>query len=251
MSWTPPEFADREEERACRGQTSSRRSAALLVRPGRRRVGKTTLLERFARKARVPVLDHVAAQTTVKEESARLSVMLSEFFKDRLPEMQLFEAWPCVLEHLGQKARERPPGWVLEEMPHAVEGERSVPGHLQAAGDAMLRRTGIKIVLRGSSIGMMEEIGIIPTSPLFGRRTGQWKLEPPSPEALAQLWPRETLARALGVDGRLGGRPLYPTKFDPGRSVLEDIREQNLAKGRVPVRRGPLPRPRKERIAKA
>lgn len=231
MSWTPPDFVDREEELAFFGRAFSRKSAELLILFGRRRVGKTALLQQFVQKSAMPILYHVAVQTTVKEELARFSSRLSDFFKDPLPTLHPFETWPGVLEYLGQRAREKPFGWVLDEMPYAVEGERSLPSLLQAAWDGALRRTGIKIVLCGSSIGMMEEIGILPTSPLFGRRTGQWKLEPLNPEALAELWPAKNLADALEVYGILGGCPLYATKFDPGLAVLDNIRDRILTKG--------------------
>src|SRR5687767_6998026 len=128
-----PSFVDRERELAFLQKAFSRKGAELLIIYGRRRVGKTSLLQHFAARSPVPFLYHVAAQTTVKEELSRFSRRLSEFFTDPLPEMQPFESWESLLEYMGQKARKINFGWMLDEMPYAVEGDRSLPGLLQAA----------------------------------------------------------------------------------------------------------------------
>jgi AAA+ ATPase superfamily predicted ATPase len=226
-------FVDREEELAFLRRAFARKDAQLLILYGRRRVGKTSLLQHFAAESPVPSLYHVAAQTTVKEELSRFSKRLSEFFADPLPGMQPFASWESVLEYLGQKARQADFGWMLDEMPYAVEGDRSLPSILQAAWDGILRHTGIKLVLCGSSIGMIEEIGLLPSSPLFGRRTGQWKLEPFAPDKLALLWPSRSLGSVLEAYGIVGGSPLYITRFDRGASLLLNIRDHILTKGEI------------------
>lgn len=176
---------------------------------------------------------HVAVQPTVREELSRFSGRLSAFFQDPLPGLHPFPTWESLLEYLGQKARERDFGLMLDEIPYAVEGDRSLPSHLQSAWDGTLRRSGIKVVLCGSSLGMMEEVGLLPSSPLYGRRTGQWKLEPFTPEAFAQLWPAENLAEVLELYGVVGGSPMYVTQFDPREGFLENIRDRILTKGEL------------------
>jgi len=228
-----PPFVNRQEELTFLEKAYSRKGAELLILYGRRRVGKTSLLQHFAARAPVPSLYHVAAQTTVREELSRFSQRLSEFFEDPLPALQPFESWEGVLEYLGQKARQRDFGWMLDEIPYAVEGERSLPSLLQAAWDGVLRHTRIKIVLCGSSIGFMEQIGLLPSSPLFGRRTGQWKVEPFDAERLALLWPAESLEGVLEAYGVVGGSPSYITRFDPGLGLLENIRDRILTRGEV------------------
>ena len=177
------------------------------------------------------MLYHVAAQTTAREELSRFSRRLASFFQDSLPELQPFTTWEALLEYLGAKARQKAFGILLDEFSYAVEGDRSLPSHLQSAWDNSFGRTGVKMVLCGSSISMMENVGLLPSSPLYGRRTGQWKLEPLSPEAVALLWPARNLAEAIEAYGIVGGSPLYITRFEKRRSLLENVRDQVLTKG--------------------
>ena len=206
------------------------RHAALVLLYGRRRVGKTALLRHVACRAKIPVLYHVAAQTTKAEELARLSLRLAEFFNDDLLRTQPLRTWESVWIYLGQKA-DKPFGLMLDEFPYAVEGDASLPSLLQHEWDRTLQQSRIKLVLCGSSISMMERLGMLESSPLYGRRTGQWRLLPFDPEAFSMLWKAPNLGELLAAYCVTGGSPLYIGRFDLGASLEENIRSQILLKG--------------------
>jgi len=169
-----PAFVNRERELAFLCQAFERTSAELVILYGRRRVGKTFLLQRFVEIAPVPVLYHVCVQTTATDELERLSKRLAEFLGDGVLTLQPLRSWDAALAYLGQVARRKSFGLILDEFSYAVEGSPALPSLMQAAWDNDLRHTGLKIVLCGSSISMMERIGLLPSSPLYGRRTGQY-----------------------------------------------------------------------------
>jgi hypothetical protein len=67
-------------------------------------------------------------------------------------------------------------------------------------------------------------------SPLYGRRTGQWQVEPLPFEEICHFlpYPVEELVMTWCV---LGGIPGYLNKFDPARSFKENLKVQILNKG--------------------
>ncbi|MBI4872892.1 MAG: ATP-binding protein [Candidatus Riflebacteria bacterium] len=224
-------FVNRVAELEFLEQSLAKSSAQLLVLYGRRRVGKTWLLQHLAHRSKVPVLYHVCVQTTPVDELSRLSRRLAEFFEDPVLAVQSLGSWEACLAYLGHQAEKRPFGLLLDEFPYAVEGDPSLPSRLQASWDARLRRTRIKLVLSGSSISMMEDIGLSPRSPLHGRRTGQWKLEPFGVREIGLLWPMGSFEDVLSLYCVVGGSPMYVTQLEPSKGLAENIRDSILARG--------------------
>lgn len=224
-------FVNRELELEFFDRVMASRKAELILLYGRRRVGKTALLRHVANHAKVPVLYHVAAQTTPTEELARFSARLAEFFNDDLLRTQPLRSWESAWVYLGQQSARRPVGILLDEFPYAVGGDPSLPSILQHEWDRQLRGTRMKLVLCGSSIGMMERLGLSESSPLYGRRTGQWRLLPFGPQELGMLWPARNLADLLAAFCVTGGSPLYIETFEPAESLVENIRAHILSKG--------------------
>jgi len=86
-------------------------------------------------------------------------------------------------------------------------------------------------VLLGSSISMMEEGVLSYESPLYGRRTGQWKLAPLSFADVRAFFPDDDLETQIQLYSVLGGVPAYLEQFDPGLSLLENVEQSILSKG--------------------
>jgi hypothetical protein len=120
---------------------------------------------------------------------------------------------------------------MLDEFPYAVEGDSALPSLLQHEWDRQLQQSRIKLILCGSSIGMMERLGLSESSPLYGRRTGQWRLLPFGPREFSLLWPASNLGSLLAVYCVTGGNPLYVGMFEPQKSIGENIRAKILSKG--------------------
>lgn len=85
-------------------------------------------------------------------------------FDDDLLRVQPLRTWGSVWIYLGQRA-ERPLGIILDEFPYAVEGDPSLPSLLQHEWDRRLQASRIKLILCGSSISMMERLGLSESSP--------------------------------------------------------------------------------------
>jgi len=102
---------------------------------------------------------------------------------------------------------------------------------IQKVWDEHLKDTGIFLVLCGSSVGMMERI-LEYKNPLYGRRTGQWKLEPFNIRGISEMFKDRSTEEIIKIYSVFGGVPFY---LDIIRkySVEEAIKEKVLRKGEV------------------
>ncbi len=222
------EFVNRQTELRFLDSHFNRRGPGLLVIWGRRRVGKTALLQNFVEGK--PVVFHMAVRTTPTDELRRISSRLAEFFDDDLLRAQPVGSWEALFSYLaGRRGRF---GLVLDEFPYLVEASPELPTLLQEAWDNRLSKTGIKLILCGSSISMMERALLAPSAPLFGRRTGQWKVQPFGPPELGLLT-GGSLVERIEAFSVIGGIPMYARLFDRRADLATNIRKRILTKGEV------------------
>ena len=221
------EFVGRNRELAIIDDHLSRPGGALFVLWGRRRIGKTALVERFI-KGQTSAAYHVASRSTAIEELGRLSHTLASAWDEPLLAAQPLsnaEAFTAFLA--GVKG---PAVLVLDEFPYLVESMPALPGLLQAAWDRAISKSNLKIVVLGSSVGMMEEVFLSQRSPLFGRRTGQIRLGPLTPSEIEPAFPG-TLVHRIEVVAAIGGVPGYLQRLDPSLDLGENLRTRVLHPG--------------------
>ena len=221
------DFLDRESEMALLNDHLARPGAGMFILYGRRRIGKTALLHKAIET--IPgATYHVATRSTITEELRRLSVTLAASWQAPLLAAQPLGSAEALLAFLEGAAAPGP--LVLDEFPYLVEAEPALPGLLQARWDAALSRRNIKLVLCGSSVGMMEDIFLSQRSPLFGRRTGQLRLGPLAPHHLRPAFGR-TLAEMVELSAVFGGVPGYLQRLDPAADLATNIRRHLLQRG--------------------
>src|SRR6187431_214086 len=86
------------------------------------------------------------------------------------------------------------------------------------------------IVLCGSQIRVMELIQGA-QSPLFGRLTGQWYLQPLPFSALRAFFPTWSVEERIAVSALVGGVPAYLSWLDPDLTFAENVRQVVLDPG--------------------
>lgn len=221
-------FIDREPELAFLEARQRARGPQLIVVWGRRRVGKTAILTRFAREH--GLLYHLATRSTVRLELARFSERVAEHYRDAMVAAQPFASWDVAFRYLA--SRPEPPGLVIDELPYLAEGDASFTTVLQAAWDERLAERGARLYVCGSSVGMIERMALNRDAPLYGRRTGQWRVAPLPAWQLAGFFPGP-LAKQLPYYACFGGIPHYLTQLDPALSLAENLVSCVLARGSV------------------
>lgn len=222
-------FVDRVKELDFLAQHSTSGRAEFLVVYGRRRVGKTELLRHFCAGRRH--LFFVASQTTSEHLLRELSSLITELSESPLPAGTVLQDWPSAFRLFGQMGRGRRFVVVLDEFPYMLEANPSVASQLQNLWDAELRRTKLMLVLCGSHVSIMESEVLGQRSPLYGRRTGQWRLAPLSFRDAALFFHGYSREDQLTAYGILGGMPAYLEQFDPNKQVEANVVERILSRG--------------------
>ena len=227
-------FVDRDHElRALEELWGMRPQVALLW--GRRRVGKTRLIQQFAEgKA---AITYQADEGTATEQLARLTDRILAYSDDPLLRAQPLANWDAAIAVLLRLAREAKAAGhallvVLDEFPRLVVATPRLPSLLQAALEDVRRDDlPLYLVLAGSQIGLFEQHVLL--GPIYGRRTWGEQLPPLGYREAGQFFPGWAAADRLRAWALLGGIPYYLEQWDPARSLEWNVVARLLRKGTV------------------
>lgn len=195
------------------------RARFVLVR-GRRRVGKTWLIQEFLEREQLPHVFFSATRQTPERELRLFAraLAMSELPAGEAAERLSFDDWGAALTvatNSGQPTR--PVAVVIDEFPYLAGDDPGVEGSIQAAWDRILSWRSVLLILIGSDLAMMESIGAY-GSPLYGRPTRELIIEPLLPHELAEI---AGLGPAAAIDAYavIGGFPELARSWPKGGSV--------------------------------
>ncbi len=185
---------------------------------GRRRVGKTRLIEEFIKDKRSIMFKAVPGNETIN---------LSLF-----NELVSGDPTPQRLDRILWKIEEISDGerlvLVIDEYPNLVEDAKHNGGLINNFIEAVRDSSKLFIILCGSSMSIMESEVMGKKSPLYGRRTGQIRLQPFDFETSMKMLTGFSRTDALAIYGLVGGIPYYLEQFDPDESLEENIKDHYL-----------------------
>lgn len=192
---------------------------------GRRRVGKTTLISRFAQDK--PTVFFTAIEGNLTTNLRLLSAAIRAFeAPDADPNSapvyrDLYEALDAVF----RMAASRRLVFVIDEYPYLAKTDPSVSSMLQGLIDRYRDGSQLYLILCGSSLSFMREQLLDDKSPLYGRRTAQIELSPFDFFDALGFFPDVPSTDALQYYAMAGGVPLYLRQFDPALSLEENVCE--------------------------
>ncbi|MFL5899560.1 MAG: ATP-binding protein [Solirubrobacterales bacterium] len=219
-------FINRETELKLLEAWWSSSGAGMGIVWGRRRVGKTALLQHFA--DGLPTIFHTGAGRPAVAELAALARAAKPLLSGSVRDLDArpFVDWDDALETLAVAAANRKLLLVLDELPALTETSAELPSTLRAAWDRIRARTKLKVLLCGSAVRVMEEMQE-ERSPLYGRVDLKLLLHPFDPREAARMLPSLPPAERALVWGLVGGMPLYLQWWDQSASVKSNL--QRLA----------------------
>lgn len=222
-------FINRDLELQLLRRILGKERPALFVLYGRRRVGKTALLREACRDQRHVFFTADLGSTAdqLRSFATSLATGLGE------PEWSdvTWPGWEEALRFCLRRAGQQPLVLVLDEFQHLVMAEPALASVLQRLWDSEMRESQLSLVLCGSYVSFMEREVLGVRNPLYGRRTGQLRLQPLLLRHAAQFfpgWAADTRMQAVGV---FGGIPAYLRLVQEGLDLETNLRRAILDLG--------------------
>jgi len=204
-------------------------TAEFRILYGRRRVGKSALLDEFARGKRCIVYQAVEGTTADQLRDLTSAILACE------PDPVLREAplpnWEAALQQFNRMASNGRLLVILDEYQYAAMADRTLASRIQRWWSREAAKLPICLVLCGSYIRFFEENVL--NGPAYGRHTGFIQLHPLSYREAGLFlpgWSAEDRIRAFAVTG---GMPHYLRQLDPHGSLAWNIAHNVLERGAV------------------
>jgi len=211
---------DRELKTLEQLYTSERFEFAVVY--GRRRVGKTALINHFIGKKKA--IYFMGVESNEKQNLENFSRSIMEYAVG-IPASTTFATFQDALEYVFQLAEKERVILAIDEYPYVARASHSLASTLQLLIDRYKDHSHLMLILCGSSMSYMEDQVLAYKAPLYGRRTAQMKLLPFNfEEACRYLGDMSAEDKAL-IYGIVGGTPQYLLQMSGQLSVEDNIKQ--------------------------
>lgn len=188
---------------------------------GRRRVGKTALMNEFIGEKKV--IYFTGVESNAKQNLENFSQSIIEC-NTGIPASTSFASFQAALEYVFHLAEKERIILAIDEYPYVARSSKSLSSTLQLLIDKNKDTSKLMLILCGSSMSYMEDHVLAYKAPLYGRRTTQMKIQPFSfEEACHYLSGMSDEDKAL-MYGIVGGTPQYLLQVNSKLSVEENIK---------------------------
>ena len=192
---------------------------------GRRRVGKTALINEFIKDK--PSICFTGVETNAKQNLENFSKCILEYASG-INVDTTFGSFQSALEYVFEIASQKRIILVIDEYPYVARASKSLASTLQLLIDKYKDNSKLFLILCGSSMSYMEDHVLAYKAPLYGRRTAQFKIQPfdflEACEYFKKL-SKEDQALAYGI---MGGTPQYLLQINDNFSIEENVKNTYL-----------------------
>lgn len=217
-------FIGREKELADLNELYSQNKFQLFVLYGRRRVGKTTLLNEFCKDK--DSIFYSAEQSNNKLNLEKFSSLVFSFYGEN--NLEPFSSWTNALSYIDERQKGKKLVLVIDEFPYLVKKNKALLSELQHLIDHRLTSGNLFMILCGSYMGFMEKEVLGSKSPLFGRRTAQLHMKPFNYLTSSRFLDGFSNIEKLELYGAFGGTPLYLQQINADETFEENIKRAYL-----------------------
>lgn len=192
---------------------------------GRRRVGKTALINEFTKDK--DTIFFTGIETTAKENLDNFSGCIMEY-NTGIAADSTFSSFRSAFEYVFELAKARRIVLVIDEYPYIARASKSLASTLQLLIDKNKNHSKLFLILCGSSMSYMEDHVLSYKAPLYGRRTAQLKIDPfDFFESCRRFKKLSDVDKALAY-GIVGGTPQYLIQLDDNLSIEDNIKNTHL-----------------------
>lgn len=203
------------------------KSFEYLVMYGRRRVGKTTILQEFAKNSNAIFYPAQAKNDALNLED--FSKLIQLHFEGSF--IAAFKGWKDAFEYIAKKADKRTV-IIIDEFPFLADENPTIKSILQHTIDHLWKNNkNIFLILCGSSVSFMETDVMGNKSPLHDRQTSSLEIVPFDYYESADFFENYSNEEKILAYGILGGVPRYLEAFDDHISIEKNIVEKIIKNG--------------------
>jgi len=194
---------------------------------GRRRVGKTTLIERFLDGKRAIFF---SARRTKGNSNVRLfnDIVKSTFNNNDERILYFDDLFGMIADNADERLV-----LMIDEFPYFAESDEDLISALQVFIDRIAKKTKLFLILCGSSVGFMKRQVLGYESPLYGRRTHEMHILPMNYRESAEFLEGRGNYEKACVYGAVGGIPLYLKKFSGKENIFGIMEKEFFSEGSV------------------
>jgi AAA+ ATPase superfamily predicted ATPase len=188
---------------------------------GRRRVGKTTLIGEFIKDKKA--IYYTGLETTDHENLENLSRGIMRV-RLGMETDAVFPHFQAALDSVYEMAKEERLVLVIDEYPYLALSYRGISSLLQVQIDTKFKNSKLMLILCGSSMSFMENQVLGYKSPLYGRRTAQFKIQPFDFFETQSYFQNVDPLDVAVLYGITGGVPQYVELMDDFLPVEDNIK---------------------------
>lgn len=222
-------FVGRKYELGLLNDLSAKKVASLVVIKGRRRIGKSRLVEEFACGKKIFTFtglapeEHATAQTQRDEFSRQLSKQTG------LPPEVTADDWSKLFQLLGEKVKKGRVVILLDEISGMGSKDPDFLGKLKNAWDLEFKKNSKLILILCGSVSSWIEKNIISNTGFFGRISLKLTLEEllfrDCNELLQKAGFNRSQLERFMILSITGGIPWYLEFINPSYSAIENIKK--------------------------
>ncbi len=191
---------------------------------GRRRVGKTTLINQFINDKRA--IYFMGVESNAKQNLENFSRNILEYAG--IQAETAFLSFQAALEYVFELSEKERLVLVIDEYPYVARSSKSFASTLQLLIDKYKDNSKLMLILCGSSMSYMEDYVLAYKAPLYGRRTAQIKVLPFDFADTCRYFEHFSNEDKALIYGIVGGTPQYLLQMDDQISVEENIKKTFL-----------------------
>ncbi|MBQ9282386.1 MAG: AAA family ATPase [Treponema sp.] len=216
-------FIGRREELASLKELYDRKGFQMAVLFGRRRVGKTTLLNRFIETNKCKAISFVSTEMTESELLERMGNDVLESLSPSLNGKLKFDSFDSIFDYLAEESANEKIVFVIDEYPYLAKSCPYMNSLLQKYIDTKWKKSNLYFILLGSLVSFMREDVLGASAPLHGRANLEFKISPFNYKDTALFVPEYSAEEKAIVYGLTGGVAKYIEQFDSKISLDENI----------------------------
>ena len=192
---------------------------------GRRRVGKTALINEFIKDKEAIFFTGIESNARQNLENFSRSIFL---YTDKALENNVFPSFQSALEYVFKLAEKKRIVLVIDEYPYVAKASKSLSSTIQSLIDKNKEISELFLILCGSSMSFMENHVLAYRAPLYGRRTAQFKILPFDFFESRSYFKKFSNIDMAAVYGIVGGTPQYLLQMNDELSLEENIKRNFL-----------------------